>query len=265
LAGGPRVLVIDDDPAIRRLLRQVLTTAGYRAEDLPPGENAVLRAAAQPFDLLILDIDESTALGPDPIRMLRDLSSAPILALSVRDDEAAAATALEKGADDYVRKPFGLNELLARANSALRRRARERGDPTILTTGDLEIDVTHRRVYRRGQVVHLSVKLYEVLQVLAEGGGGVLTHAEILRRVWGPNRVHRIDYLRVAIQALRRKLEADPAHPRYISTEPRVGYRLETPTRADIAPSPAKEDGIVAEHSSEARGDAETAPSGARR
>jgi two-component system, OmpR family, KDP operon response regulator KdpE len=119
---------------------------------------------------------------------LRDLSPAPILALSVRDDEAAAATALEKGADDYVRKPFGLNELSARANSALRRRARERGEPTIFTTGALEIELTHRRVCRCGQVVHLSVKLYEALQALAEGGGGVLTHAEILRRLWGPRR-----------------------------------------------------------------------------
>ena len=223
---GPRVLVIDDDPAIRRLLRQSLTVTGYRVEDATPGNISEERIRQRPIDLIIVDIDEPSGIGPDPIRVLRDLSSTPIIALSLRDDEGAAVAALEKGADDYVRKPFGLNELLARANSALRRRARECGKPAILTTGDLEVDLLHRSIRLRGEEIHLPVKLYEVLRVLAERPGQVITHKEILQSVWGPEQIDRGGYLRVAIGELRRKLEADPAHPRYILTEPRVGYRL---------------------------------------
>jgi two-component system KDP operon response regulator KdpE len=240
VARGPRVLVIDDDPAIRRLLRQVLTRAGYRVEDLAPAQGAVVRVAERPFDLLILDIDEPAGIGPDPIGVLRDLSPASILALSVRDDENAAASALENGADDYVRKPFGLNELLARVKIALRRKARERGKPALFSTGDLEIDLLHRRIRLRGQEIHLPVKRYEVLRVLAEGAGKVLTHETILRAVWGPRHAERVEYLRVAIRDLRRKLEADPCHPRYIVTEQRVGYRLETVSRSDATARLAK-------------------------
>ncbi len=240
MARGPRVLVIDDDPAIRRLLRQVLKTTGYRVEDTVPGQDAVERVAERQFDLLILDIDEPTGIGPDPIGVLRGLSPAPIVALSLRDDEAAAARALEKGADDYVRKPFGLNELLARIRTALLRRARERGKPALFSAGDLEIDLLRHRVRLRGQEIHLSVKRYEVLQMLAEGAGKVLTHAAILRKVWGARHTERVEYLRVAIRDLRRKLEADPARPRYILTEPRVGYRLETESHPDPIDRPEK-------------------------
>jgi two-component system, OmpR family, KDP operon response regulator KdpE len=227
MARGPSVLVIDDDPAIRRMLRQVLTTAGYRVQDVTPGQGVVLQVAEHQFDLLILDIDDPADIGPDPIGIMRNLSPAPILALSVRGEEGAAVSALEKGADDYVRKPFGVNELLARVMSVLRRRARERGTPPVLVTGELEIDLLQHRIRRRGQEIHLSVKLYEVLHVLAENAGRVLTHAEILRAVWGERSAGRIEYVRVAIRKLRRQLEADPAHPRYILTEPGIGYRLE--------------------------------------
>jgi two-component system, OmpR family, KDP operon response regulator KdpE len=226
MARGPGVLVIDDDPAIRRLLRQTLTTAGYRVEEASPGQCALRRVAERRFDLLILDLDEPAGIGPDPITVLRDLSLVPILVLSARDDEAAAANALEKGADDYVRKPFGLNELLARAKIALRRQARERGKPALVVTGDLEIDLLYRRVRLRGEEIHLPVKGYEVLHALAKGAGRVVSHQDILSSVWGPQRIHRADYLRVAIRELRRKLEPDPSHPRYILTEPGVGYRL---------------------------------------
>jgi two-component system, OmpR family, KDP operon response regulator KdpE len=147
----------------------VLTTAGYRAEDATPGQGAVLRVAERQFDLLILDIDEPAGIGPDPIAVLRDLSPAPILALSVRSDEDAAASALESGADDYVRKPFGLNELLARVKTALRRRARERGKPVMFSTGDLEIDLLHRRVRLRGQEIHLPVKPMKCCGSLLKG------------------------------------------------------------------------------------------------
>jgi two-component system, OmpR family, KDP operon response regulator KdpE len=230
-ARGPGVLVIDDDPAIRRLLRQTLTTAGYRVEETTPGHAALRRVVERQFDLVILDIDEPSgpgpaAIGPGPISLLRALSPAPILALSVRDDEAAAANALENGADDYVRKPFGVNELLARAKIVLRRKARHQDKPALFTTGALEIDLLYRRVRLNGQEIHLPVKAYEVLHVLAAAAGKVVTHQQILGAVWGPERRDRADYLRMAIRELRRRLEPNPAQPRYILTEPRVGYRL---------------------------------------
>jgi two-component system, OmpR family, KDP operon response regulator KdpE len=240
-ARGPSVLVIDDDPAIRRMLRQVLTTAGYRVQDLTPGQGAVLRFAERQFDLLILDIDQSAGIGPDPIRIMRNLSPAPILALSVRGDENAAVSALEKGADDYVRKPFGLNELLARVMTALRRRARERGKPPVLVTGDLEIDLLQRRIRLGGREIHLSVKLYEVLQVLADNAGRVLTHQEILSAVWGRHSTERVEYVRVAVRKLRRQLETDPSRPRYILTEPGIGYRLEVRNSGDAENHPVPE------------------------
>lgn len=162
---------------------------------------------------------------------MRELSPIPVLALSERGDEDSTVAALVSGADDYIRKPFGVKELLARVKNALRRRARERGDSAQLVTGDLEIDLLHRRVRSHGRDVHLSVKPYEVLRVLAEGAGKALTHEEILCAVWGRNRADRIQYLRLAIRELRSKLEVDPAHPRYILTETGVGYRLEVRQR----------------------------------
>jgi two-component system, OmpR family, KDP operon response regulator KdpE len=223
---GPSVLVADDDPAVRLLLRRELTAAGYRVQAVEPSQRALRSITERQFDLLILDID-AAAGGPEAIRIAREMSTVPILALSVRADEDATIEALEKGADDYVRKPFGVKELLARVKNVLRRRTREQGKPALLVTGDLEIDLLYRRVRLRGQEVHLPVKLYEVLRVLAEGVGRVRTREEILRAVWGARRAERIEYLRSAIRELRRKLEADPAHPRYIVTEMGVGYRLE--------------------------------------
>jgi two-component system, OmpR family, KDP operon response regulator KdpE len=224
---GPSVLIIDDDPAIRRMLRRGMIAAGYQAEDMAPGEGALERVAERRFDLLILDIDLPGSTGLAAIRIARDRSPVPIVALSVRDDEDATVDALNSGADDYIRKPFGIKEFLARARNALRRRARERGKPALIVTGDLEIDLLHRRVRSRGHDVHISAKRYEVLRVLAEGAGKALTHKEILRAVWGARGADRVEYLRNAIQELRRKLEADPAHPRHILTETRVGYRLD--------------------------------------
>jgi two-component system, OmpR family, KDP operon response regulator KdpE len=226
-ARGPSILVIDDDPAIRRMLRQLLAGAGYRVQDATPGEAALERVAERRFNLPIVDIDEPPGIGPGLIRIMRSLSPAPILALSVRSDESAAVSALQNGADDYVRKPFGGDELLARVMTALRRTAREQGKPPALVTGDLEINLLLRRIRLRGREVRLSVKLYEVLRVLAEKPGRVLTHEEILRRVWGRQSAKRVDYVRVAVRKLRRQLEIDPSHPRYLVTEPGIGYRLE--------------------------------------
>ena len=156
----------------------------------------------------------------------------PILALSASGDEDAAARALDYGADDYVQKPFRLKELLARVTNALRRRSLEQGKPARVVSGDLEIDLLHRRVHLHGEAVHLRRKSYEVLRVLAEKAGQVLSHSEILSAVWGAGCADRTAYLRVAIRELRLKLEADPAHPRHIVTETHVGYRLELQQRS---------------------------------
>jgi len=209
------------------LLRRGLTAAGYRVQDIAPGRGPPGCIAERQFDLLILDIDPPAGGGPEAIRFVRKLSPIPILALSVRGDEDSAVDALESGADDYIRKPFWIRELLARVKNALRRRVREQGKPAKIVTGDLEIDLLHRRIRSRGREVHLPAKPYAVLRVLAEGTGKVVTHKEILHAVWGVRRVDRVQYLRLAIRQLRRELEADPAHPRHILTETRIGYRLE--------------------------------------
>jgi two-component system KDP operon response regulator KdpE len=232
VARGPFVLIIDDDPGIRTLLRRGLRAAGYRARDVEPGQGALECLAAGHFDLIVLNIDCPVGSGPDPIWAVRELSPMPILALSVRAKEEAMVKALDTGADDYVQKPFGMEELLARVRALLRRQAREQGRPAqfVVVSGDLEIDLLHRRVRSRGHEIHLEVKPYEVLRVLAEGADRVLTHDAILRAVWGARRAERVQ-LRMAIWELRRKLEADPAHPQYIVTEVGVGYRLDVRKR----------------------------------
>lgn len=197
---------------------------------------------------MILDIDAPAFGGLQAVAAVRELSPIPILALWARDDEAVTIAALRSGSDDVIRTPFRAAELLARAESALRRRAREERKSTHVVTGDLEIDLLHRRVRSRGHEVRLTAKPYEVLRVLAEGAGKVLNHKEILRAVWGDAFVGRVPYLRVAIRNLRRKLEADPAHPRHILTEPSVGYRLEMHQQSargapDAAGEPAERNG----------------------
>ena len=229
---GPRVLVIDSDQAVRTLLRRVLSAASYQTQDTAPGEAALRCIAEREFDLLILDINSSTGSSAEVVPIVRKLSMVPILALCTSED--LAIRALDSGADDYVRKPLSIKELLARVKNTLRRRAREVGKPAQIVIGDLEIDLLCHRIRSRGQDVHLSGRLYEVLKVLAEGAGKVLTHEEIIGTVWGPRRVDRLHYLRVAIQELRRKLEPDPDHPRYILTEIGVGYRLELQKSAGV-------------------------------
>ena len=232
MARGPRILIIDDDPAVRTLLRRGLKAAGYQVQECEPGKATDTCLTERQHDLLILDIDSPAGGGPQAIRIVREQSRVPILALSVRGDENALVVALDNGADDYVRKPFGSREILARVKNALRRRARERGKPAQLLSDDLEIDLLHRRVRSRGREVHLPPKQYEVLRALTEGAGKVLTHEQILRAVWGSRRHAQRQYLRLAIRELRRKLEADPAHPHHILTEIGVGYRLEVEMRS---------------------------------
>jgi two-component system, OmpR family, KDP operon response regulator KdpE len=233
------VLIIDEDPAIRRLLRRELSAAGYRVEDMEPGKDALASVTDRKFDVAILDMDSRACGGTEIIGAVRELSSIPILALSFRDNEHTAVAALESGADDWIRKPFNTREVLARIKNALRRKAKELGKPVLLFSGPLEIDLLHRRVRLSGKQVRLPLKSYEVLRVLAEGAGRVITHREILSVVWGGRRIDRVGYLRTAIRLLRRQLEADPAHPRYILTELRVGYRLDLGTRSEHRGRPA--------------------------
>ncbi len=223
---GPSILVLDEDPAIRLLLRRALNVAGYRVQDADPAGGAPGSIAKDEFDLLILDIDAAASGGIEAIRNVRERSPIPIVALSARRDEGATVDALDSGADDYVRKPFNSEDLLARIRNALRRRAVEQGKPGPFVTGDPEIDLSHRRVRSRGREVHLPATPYDVLRVLAENAGKVMTHEELLRAVWGEQCLGRVQYLRLAIRTLRSQLETDPAHPRLIVTETRVGYRL---------------------------------------
>ncbi len=234
-AAGLRILVIDEDPGVRRLLRRALTAAGYRVHDAQPGADLANRIAGGVLDLLVLCIDSPECGGPAAIRVVREGSSVPIVALSVRGDEETAVQALHLGADDYVQKPFRVNELLARVTNALRRRAQELGRPALVVSDDLEVDLLRRRVCLRGQAVHLPLKSFEVLRVLAESAGKVLTHKQLLCAVWGPRRVDQVAYLRIAIRTLRNKLEADPAHPAHILTETGVGYRLDIRSRTQTS------------------------------
>jgi len=227
MAPDVQILVIDDDPAIRKLLRRELAAAGYGVDEAEPGRAALRRIGRRQVDLLMLNIDGLSYGGDQAIQEVREFSAVPIVALSARDDEVTAVTALQAGADDVVRNPFSTRELLARVENALRRQAREVGRLSKLVTGDLEIDLLHRRVRSQGREVRLSAKPYAVLRILAEKVGEVVTHEEILREVWGASHTDRVPYLRVAIRELRRKLEVDPTEPRHIHTENRVGYRLE--------------------------------------
>lgn len=224
---GTNILVVDEDPGVRRLLRRELTAVGYRVEDSEPGGDITSRIACGAVDLLMLSIDVPHLGGVEPIRAVRDVSTVPILALSVRGDEDTAVEALHGGADDYVQKPFRVKELLARVTNALRRRAQEQGKPALVVCDDLEVDLLRRRVRLHGQAVHLPVKSFEVLRVLAESAGKVLTHKQIMSAVWGTRRADQVAYLRVTIRNLRHKLEVDPTRPAHILTETGVGYRLD--------------------------------------
>ncbi len=228
---GPRVLIVDHDRAVRTLLRRALAEIGYRVDEASEGGGALPQATEHAHDLVVLGID-SAAAGLETIRRIRERSQIPIVALSGRGDEDVAVAALASGADDFIPMPFNIQETVARVENALRRRARQRDRPTEIVTGDLQIDLLHRRVRLGDRNIRVPVKTFEVLRVLAESRGRTLTHREILRAVWGRDRQHRTQYLRVAISGLRRQIEPDPSHPTYVITEPGLGYRLAMPPRA---------------------------------
>jgi len=221
------VLVVDDEPQILRALQTNLRGAGYEVATAASAKEALSAAAMRPPDAVILDLVLPDGSGIEVARELRTWSSAPILVLSVVGDEAEKVAALDAGADDYVQKPFGIDELLARLR-ALLRRAGPSTDP-VLEVGELVIDIDKRLVTVEGRRVQLTPNEFELLRVLAQNEGKLMTHPAILREVWGPAYGTESHYLHVYVSQLRRKLEADPARPRYLLTEPGAGYRLVNP------------------------------------
>jgi two-component system, OmpR family, KDP operon response regulator KdpE len=223
--GGPRVLVVDDEPAIRRFLRTSLTAYDYSVFEAGNGQEALAAVLAHRPDLVILDLGLPDLDGTEVTRLLREWTAVPIIILTVQDQEGAKIIALDAGADDYVTKPFGMGELLARMRVALRRAASPVAGP-IFTSGELAVDLAHRLVTVGGREVQLTPTEYELLRVLVTNAGKVLTHRQLLRQVWGVAYQDETHLLRVNMSNLRHKLEPNAARPNYIITEPGVGYRL---------------------------------------
>jgi two-component system KDP operon response regulator KdpE len=221
----PKVLVVDDEPAIRRFLQITLRAEGYALFEAANGREALSQVAAHRPDLIILDLGLPDVDGVEVTRLLRAQLQTPIIILSVREQEADKIAALDAGADDYLTKPFGTGELLARIRVMMRRAAQSPVGP-IFASGDLTVDLARRVVTVAGQEVHLSPTEYDLLRALVMQAGKVLTHRYLLRQVWGVGYDQEAHLLRVTIGHLRRKLEPDPARPRWIITEPGVGYRL---------------------------------------
>ena len=226
---GPRILVVDDERAIRRFLRASLTAHGYHIFEAARAQEGLEAAAAVRPDLIILDLGLPDSDGIDVTRQLREWSRVPIVVLSVRGEDADKIAALDAGADDYLTKPFSSGELLARIRVALRHAASPADQP-VITTGDLVVDVAHRAITLNGREISLTPIEYALLKTLALSAGKVLLHRHLLREVWGPGYDQDANLLRVNISKLRHKIEADPARPHYIITEPGVGYRLRVAT-----------------------------------
>lgn len=224
--GEHLILIIEDEQPIRRFLRASLMSEGYRVNEAESGEAGLKLAVSQPPDLVILDLGLPDIDGQEVLQRLREWCSAPVIILSARDHEQQKIDALDHGADDYVTKPFSTGELLARMRTALRHARRAAVDETAVTIGDLSVDLAARIVLRRGEQVHLTPLEYKLLVTLLQHQGKVLTHRFLLREVWGPLHAQETHYLRVFVASLRRKLEDDPARPRYLLTEQGVGYRF---------------------------------------
>ncbi len=228
LSRKPTVVLIEDEPEIRRFLRATLVSHGYRLFEAATGEEGLREAEVRQPDIIVLDLGLPDVDGLNVIRRLREWTGVPIIVLSARGQERDKIAALDKGADDYVSKPFGVGELLARLRVSLRhaeRTVREVGEPNF-AVDDIQVNLAQRRVLVAGTEVHLTPIEYRLLTTLVKHAGKVLTHSQLLREVWGPPYADQAHYLHVYMAQLRRKIEADPARPRYLLTEPGVGYRL---------------------------------------
>jgi two-component system KDP operon response regulator KdpE len=227
-----RILVVDDEDQIRRALKSILSTRGYTLEMAATAEEALIKAIDAPPDLVVLDLALPDRSGIEVCRELRTWMSAPILVLSVRANEADKIEALDEGADDYLTKPFSAGELLARIRALLRRAAALTSPPPVVTSGDLEVDIARRRVTRAGEEIALTPTEFDILAYLARNAGLVVTQRMILEQVWGPEWVEDAQTLRVHVSNLRKKIEPQPGGPRYIITEPGVGFRFSLPEDA---------------------------------
>jgi two-component system KDP operon response regulator KdpE len=228
-APSPVALLVEDEPQIRRFVRTALAAEGWTVHEADTVKQGLTDAGTRKPDLVGLDLGLPDGSGVDFIRGFRAWSAVPVIVLSARTGEADKITALDAGADDYLTKPFGVGELLARVRAALRRRNQPAGDPSsVFRFGDIEVDPVARLVRRAGRDVHLTPVEYRLLSLLVANAGKVLTHRQILREVWGPSHVDHGHYVRVYMGHLRQKLEDDPAQPKHILTETAVGYRLVT-------------------------------------
>jgi two-component system KDP operon response regulator KdpE len=224
-AHKPRVLVIDDEPQIHRFLGPALDAAGYEPVRADTAAEGLREIARKPPDVVVLDLGLPDLDGKQALTKARAFYKGPIIILSARDRETEKIDALDLGADDYVEKPFGVGELLARIRAALRHRLQADGAEPVVTVGDLTVDLVKRLVTRAGVAIRLSPREYDLLAQLVEGSGRVVTHRQLLTAVWGPAHEQDVQYLRVFIGQLRQKIEPDPASPSLILTEPGVGYR----------------------------------------
>ncbi len=224
-----KILVVDDAPQVRRVMRATLTAEGYTIFEAREGAEALEIFRAKRPDIILLDVNMPGMNGLEACREIRRNSDVPIIMLTVRNAERDKVLALDAGADDYVVKPFGMQELLARIRAALRRTSPQDKVPAILSK-ELSVDFEARRVKVQGREVHLTPKEFELLRELVANQGKPLTHRRLLQSVWGPDYGNEPEYLRVTINQLRKKIERDPAHPKFILTEPWIGYRFEPPS-----------------------------------
>ena len=224
-----RILVVDDDPQIRRVMRVTLTGQSYEVDDAKTGEEALDKLRAERFDLVLLDMNMPGMGGLETCRTIRSQSEIAIIMLTVRDSETDKIEALDAGADDYVTKPYNAPELLARMRAALRRTPWTHGPTGRLALGAVEVDFDTREVTSSGRRVRLTPKEFELLRYLVAHANKVISHRELLQAVWGPDYGDQVDYLRVFINQLRKKIEAKPSNPVVLLTEPWVGYRLHLP------------------------------------
>jgi two-component system, OmpR family, KDP operon response regulator KdpE len=221
-----RILVIDDEPQIRRLMRATLISAGYEVEDAKSGEEGIEKINTYHPDLVLLDINMLGMGGLAACKIIREDKNVAIIMLTVRDSEADKVASLDAGADDYITKPFSTPELLARIRAALRRVPMTQASPGSIKIDSLVIDFVARTVTQKGATAHLTPKELDLLRYLTQHANQAISHRELLQAVWGPDYGHQVDYLRVFIKNLRKKIELNPDSPKYITTEPWIGYRF---------------------------------------